>query len=175
MIIYKFFALGEYEKKEKWINIMCSKGYALNGCSFCKYNFEKCNPDEYHYFLELLENLSTSPNQEDFLNYLEDEWSVEYVCHYRNWVFFRRKKLLGKLSIFSNVQSKIYYFKRILIFRFCIFILLISLSVLNILYSCEGSTDKTFALLLILIAIIFFTVNIPTFMKYRKLKKSDES
>lgn len=175
MIIYKFFALGEYKKKEKWINIMCSKGYALKNFNFCRYNFEKCNPDEYHYFLELFENLPSSPNQDDFLNYLEDEWNVEYVCHYRNWVFFRRKKMLGKFSIFYNVQSKIYYFKRILLFRFFAFILLISFSILNILYSPKGSTDKTFALLLILVAIIVFAVNIPTFIKYRKLKKSDES
>ncbi|MDU4860698.1 MAG: DUF2812 domain-containing protein [Terrisporobacter othiniensis] len=175
MIIYKFFALGEYEKKEKWINIMCSKGYALKSWSFCKYKFEKCNPGEYNYFLELFENLSSSPNQEDFLNYLEDEWSVEYVCHYRNWVFFRRKKMLGKFSMFSNLESKIDYFRRILLFRLFAFIFLICFSILNILYSSIGSTDKVFALLLILIAIIVFTVNIPTFIKYRKLKKTDES
>ena len=175
MIIYKFFAIGEYEKEEEWINNMCSKGYALKDFKFCRYRFEKCVPNEYYYFLELLENLSSSPTQEDFLNYLEDEWSVEYVCHYRNWVFFRRKRMLGKFSLFSNVQSKIYYFRKILTFRFLVVIALISFAILNILSSPHGSTDETFALLLILIAIIVLAVNIPTFMKYNKLKKSDKS
>lgn len=175
MVIYKFFALGEYEKKEEWINIMCSKGYALKSFNFCKFTFEKCNPDEYYYCLELLENLPSSPNQEDFLNYLEDEWSVEYVCHYRNWVFFRRKKVLGKFSLFSNIKSKIYYFKRIVTFRLFSIIALFCFAILNILYSPKGSTDETFALLIILISIIIFAFNIPTFRKYILLKKSDES
>lgn len=176
MVIYKFFALGEYEKKEEWINKMCSKGYALTNFNFCKFNFEKCNPGEYYYFLELLENLSSSyPHKEDFLNYLEDEWSVEYVCHYRNWVFFRRKKKLGKFSLFANLESKLYYFKKIIRFRILAIITLFSFAILNLLSSPSGSSDETFALLLILISIIIFAFNIPTFIKYTKLKKSDES
>lgn len=175
MIIYKFFALGEYEKKEDWINQMCLKGYALKDFNFCRFNFEKCKPGEYYYIIELLENLPSFPNQEDFLNYLEDEWNVEYVCHSRNWVFFRRNRKLGKFSLFSNVQSKVFYFKKILRFRFSIVLALLLFAILNIISSPEESIDETFALLLILIAIIVLAVNIPTFMTYNKLKKSDES
>lgn len=175
MIIYKFFALGEYEKKEEWINNMCSKGHALKEFNFCRFVFDSCEPGEYYYFLELFENLPSSVDHEDFLNYLEDEWNVEYVCHYRNWVFFRRKKKFGKFSLFTNIQSKIYYFKRILTCRLVSILILITMAVLNILSSPEGSIDETFALLLILIAIIILAFNIPTFMKYYKLKKSDES
>ena len=53
MIIFKFFALGEYEKKEKWVNKMCSKGYALTNCNVCSFMFDKCNPGEYYYSIEL--------------------------------------------------------------------------------------------------------------------------
>lgn len=175
MIIYKFFAIGEYEKKEEWINQMCLNGYALKDFNFCRFNFEKCNPGEYYYIIELLENLPSSPNQEDFLNYLKDEWSVEYVCQYRNWAFFRRNRNLGKFSLFSNTQYKIYYFKKILTFRFTVVLSLLLFATLNIISSPKGSIDETFALILILIAIIVLTVSIPTFIKYRKLKKSDES
>lgn len=175
MIIYKFFSLGEYEKQEKWINNMCSKGYALKDFKSFIYSFEKCIPNEYYYSLELLENLPSSPNHEDFLNYLEDEWCVKYVCHYKSWAFFRRKRTLGKFSLFSDLQSKIHYFKKILTFRFCITIGLISFAVLNILYSPKGSIDNDFAVLLILISIIILVINTPTFVKYHKLKKSAES
>lgn len=175
MVIYKFFALGEYEEKEKWINMMSSKGYALKDFNFCKFYFEECKPNEYYYFLELLENLPCSLTHEDFLNYLEDEWNVEYICHHRNWIFFRRKKTLGRFSLFSNVQTKIYYFKKILTFRFFAVMTLISLAIFDILSSPKGSVDKTFSLLLILMATVTVTVSIPTFMKYRKLKKLDES
>lgn len=171
MIIYKFFALGKYKEKEEWINTMCKKGYALKNFNSFKFNFEKCNPGEYYFSLELFENLPSSPNHEDFLNYLDDEWGVEYVCHYRNWVFFRRKKELGKFSLFPNTQSKIYYFKKILFARLIEVIILISFAILNLLSSPKGSVDQTFALLLILIALIIVAFNIPTFIKYLKFKK----
>lgn len=175
MVIFKFFTLGAYDKKEKWINEMCSNGYALKDCSTCRFDFEKCTPDEYYYSLELLENLPPCPDNEDFINYLNDEWGIQYVCQYQNWVFFRRKKSLGKFELFHNIGSQVCYFKRILTFRLTTIVLLLVFAVLNIIYSTFGSIDKISSVLLILILIIAFIVNIPTFIKYRKLKKSDES
>lgn len=171
MIIYKFFPIGKYEKEEEWVNKMCSDGYALVDFKCCKYYFKKCKPNEYYYSIELLENFPSYPNHEDFLNYLEDEWSVEYVCDYRNWVFFRRKKILGKFSLFSDTQSKTHYFKKILMFRFLIVILLIFSSILNIIFPTKDSTDKIFSILLIIISIIIVFINTPTFIKYIKLKR----
>ncbi|WP_455537834.1 DUF2812 domain-containing protein [Terrisporobacter sp.] len=175
MVILKFFVLGEYEKKQEWINKMCIKGYALIKCNMFSFTFDKCNPGEYYYSLELLENLSSSPSNEDFINYLKDEWSIEYVCQYRNWAYFRRKRKLGEFSLFSSASSKVYYFKRILISRLILILFLIIFSILNILSSDKGSIDQVFAFLLILISIVAIMLNIPTLTKYRKLKKLDES
>ena len=175
MIIFKFFALGEYEKKEKWVNKMCSKGYALTNCNVCSFLFDKCNPGEYYYSIELLENLPSHPTNEDFINYLNDEWGIEYVCQNRNWAFFRRKRKLGEFSLFSNVSSKVYYFKRTLISRLMLIIFLIIFSLLNISTSASGSTDQIVSFLLILVSIILVIVDIPTFIEYKKLKKLDES
>ena len=174
MIIYKFFALGEYEKKEKWINDMCSKGYALQSFGFCIYKFDSCEPGEYYYSLELLENLHSSPRNEDFFNYLEDEWSVEFVSSYYNWVFFRRKKSLGRFSLFPNVHTKTAYFKRIISFRFTLIIFLIFMGLLDYVSSIPGSTDKSFSFIIFLISLVAFTINMPTFINFIKLKKSDD-
>lgn len=174
MIIYKFFALGEYERKEKWVNDMCSKGYALKSFGFCTYKFDPCEPGEYHYSLELLENLHSSPKNEDFFNYLEDEWNVEFVSSYCNWVFFRRKKYLGRFSLFPNVHTKTFYFKRIISFRFTLIIFLIFIGLLDYISSTLGSTDKSFSIIMLLASIVLFIVNIPTFIKFIKLKKSDD-
>lgn len=175
MVVFKFFPLGAYEDKEKWVNEMCSKGYALKDCNMCKFIFEKCTPSEYYYSLELLENLPSHPSNEDFLNYLNDEWGVQYICQYRNWVFFRRKKSLGKFSLFPSINSKVYYFKRLLSVRFSTIIFLLTFAILNITYSGFHSTDKIFSILLILISIIHFIFNIPTFIKYKELKKLNKS
>ena len=172
MVIFKFFTMGEYDKKEKWINRMCSKGYALKTCGICRFVFEPCNPDEYYYSLELLENIPSHTVNEDFFNYLMDEWNVEYVCKYRNWFFFRRKKSYGKFSLFNNTKAKVYYFYRVLRFRLLMFLLLVGLGLFSLLYSSHGSYDETFASLLFSIALIITIINIPTFSKYIKLKKS---
>ena len=175
MIKYKFFTIGQYEQKQKWINDMCSKGYALKSCNMYKYDFEPCIPNQYYYAFELLENLSTSPTREDFLNYLCSEWHVEYVCQYRNWVFFRRSKSEGKFSLFNNMSRKIYYFKRILIFRFTIVFLLSVFAYFNFLYPCEGYSDYIFSFLLIIICTLIIITTFPSFIKYIKLKKSNKN
>lgn len=174
MIAYKFFALGEYEKKEKWVNDMCSKGYALKNFNFCKYEFDSCEPGEYYYSLELLENFHSSPINEDFFNYLEDEWSVEFVSSYCDWVFFKRKKSLGKFSLFPDVHTKASYFKRIISFRFSSIICLIFIGLLDYVSSTPGSTDKSFSFIIFLISLVAFTINMPTFINFIKLKKSDD-
>lgn len=174
MVIYKFFTLANYEKKEKWINDMCSKGYALKKFSFFKYEFEPCNPGEYYYSLELFESLPCTLEHQDFLNYLDDEWNIEYVhCHY-NWAFFRRKKYLGKFSLFSNVHTKVSYFKRVVTHRLILISLLIVFSIVDFIYSIPDSTDITFAVIVLSISIMTLIVNIPTFIKFLKLKKSDD-
>lgn len=175
MIVFKFFTLGEYEEKEKWINEMCSKGYALKDCSMCKFVFEKCTPNEYYYSLELLENLSSHPSNEDFLNYLKDEWDIQYICQYRNWVFFRRKRSLGKFDLFPSISSKLYYFKRLLTCRLITIIIFLTLAVLNLLYPSHDFKDDIFSIFLIIVSIIFFLSNIPNFIKYKKLKKLNKS
>lgn len=174
MVIYKFFTLANYEKKEKWINDMCSRGYALKKFSFFKYEFEPCNPGEYYYSLELFESLPCTLEHQDFIDYLDDEWNVEYVHSHYNWALFRRKKYLGKFSLFSNIHTKVSYFKRVVTHRLILISLLIVFSIVDLIYSIPGSTDIAFAVIVLSISIMTLIVNIPTFIKFLKLRKSDD-
>lgn len=175
MVIYRLFTAGEYDKREKWVNEMCKKGYALKRFGLVKYEFEKCKPDEYYYCLELFENLPSHPDHEDYINFLRDEWKIEYVDSDYNWAFFRRKRIDGKFSLFSTKEAKIAYFKRILTFRISITSLLLLLSITNILLSPSDSSDIVFSILGILFAIFIFVANVPNFIKLYKLKNSSHS
>ncbi|MEG0050755.1 MAG: DUF2812 domain-containing protein [Terrisporobacter sp.] len=172
MMVYRLFTAGEYDKREKWINEMCKKGYALKDLGMFKYEFEKCPPGEYYYCLELLENLPSNPENQDYINFLRDEWKIEYVASNCNWAVFRRKEIGGRFSLFSTMNTKISYFKRIVAFRIFVISLLLFLGFSNILLSPPNSGDIVFSVLEILIAISILIFNIPTFVKLYRLKKA---
>lgn len=172
MIVYRLFTAGEYDKREKWVNQMCKKGYALKNFGLFKYEFEKCNPGEYYYCIELLENLSSNPEDQDYINFLRDEWKIEYIgCNY-NWAFFRRKSMGGKFSLFSSKEAKLSYFKRILTFRIFVVFALIFFTFSNLILSTPNLSDKIFSVLGIFLALLISLGNIPNFKKYFKLKKA---
>lgn len=175
MVVFKFFTVGDYEKLEHWINKMCFKGYALKDYSFGRFYFEPCIENEYYYSIELFENLPSSLSSEDFFNYLNDECNIEYVCKFRNFAFFRRKKSKGKFSLFTDISQKVSYFKRILTFRFSLALFLIVFSFLILYYPPLYLSDKVFSFLLLFIAIMIIIVNISSFFKYEQLKKIDKS
>lgn len=171
MIVYRLFTAGEYDKREQWLNEMCKKGYALKNFNFIKYEFQQCEPGQYYYCVELIENLTCNPNHDDYINFLRDEWGVDYVASNNNWVVFKRDSIRGKFSLFSNKISKIAYFKRILSFRMFLIFLLLLIGTMNILSSPFGYEHTTFSVLGILIATFIFIGNIPTLIKLHKLKK----
>lgn len=171
MIVYRLFTAGEYDKREQWLNEMCKKGYALKNFNFIKYEFDQCEPGQYYYCVELIENLICNPKHDDYINFLRDEWSVDYVASSNNWVVFKRDMKRGKFSLFSNKSTKISYFKRILSFRIFITFLLLFIGILNIILSPSAYEHTTFSVLGILIATFIFVGNIPTFIKLYKLKK----
>lgn len=51
--VYKYFG-AMIELQEKWLNSMSEKGYKLTKCARTYYEFEKCEPGEYKYKIELV-------------------------------------------------------------------------------------------------------------------------
>ncbi|MBN2616897.1 MAG: DUF2812 domain-containing protein, partial [Spirochaetales bacterium] len=101
-----------YEKEEKWLNEMCSKGYGLVGYSWCKYTFNDCEPNEYIYRLEMLEHLPSSPEGQKYLEFLKDT-GIEHVATYIKWVFLRKKSSDGQFNLFTDIESKVKHHMRI--------------------------------------------------------------
>lgn len=102
----------DYEKEEKWINDKCEKGLALVSYTFGKYVFEKCNPSEYVYRIELLDNFLESSKSADYLKLLETS-NIELVSRHGNWIFLRKNAINGVFDIFSDNHSKINHLKKI--------------------------------------------------------------
>ncbi|WP_036944589.1 DUF2812 domain-containing protein [Pseudobacteroides cellulosolvens] len=111
--IIKFFFAWDFEKEEKWLNEMSAKGLQLVSVGFCTYVFEECESGEYTYKLELLENLPSNYQSTSYIQFLE-ETGAEYIGSVFRWVYFRKKAVNGTFEIYSDIESKIKHYKRII-------------------------------------------------------------
>lgn len=109
-VIHKWYS--HYEKEEKWLNALSAKGLAMTDYTWCRYVFEDSEPGEYIYRLELLENLPSHPESKSYIAFMK-ETGVEFVSAYGRWVYFRKKAAEGPFDIYSDMDSRIVHYKRI--------------------------------------------------------------
>lgn len=111
--IYKWFWAWDFEKEEKWLNEMSAKGLQLAAVGFCRYVFEEGTRGEYAYRLELLKDLPSNPESVSYIRFLE-ETGIEYIGSVIRWSYFRKKAADGAFEIYSDIDSKIKHYKRIM-------------------------------------------------------------
>ncbi len=169
----KLFFVNQHEKEEEWLNYMSSKGKAMLCYRFpCYYEFEDCEPGEYIYRIELLDNWPSSTESRKYIEFLEDT-GIEIVGSYLRWCYFRKKAKDGSFDLFSDLESKIKHYKRIFRFLFPVFILEFILAATNLIsgfatgYSYTWST--TFLLIFFAVVIGYFEISL--LRKITKLKK----
>ena len=111
-IVHK--ACWDYEKEECWLNDMAAKGLALTDYSWGRYAFEETPRGTYLYRIELLENMPSHPESQAYLRFLEEN-GVEVVTSYMRWVYLRRNAADGPFDIYTDLDSKIRHYKRVLV------------------------------------------------------------
>jgi len=104
--MHKMFFIWEYEKEEKWLNKMSSNGWQLIKATLFKYVFEKGEPNEYVYRLELLDKNPSSSESKAYVNFL-DEVNIESVGECRNWIYLRSKSSLCNFSNENKLHSNL--------------------------------------------------------------------
>lgn len=109
-IIYKFFM--DHEKEEAWINEMSAEGLAFIGmfCGF--YRFEYTLPGEYVYRIELLENIPKHFESRKYITFMLEN-NIEPISSYNRWVYFRRKTEYGNFDLYSDIDSRLAYYRRL--------------------------------------------------------------
>ena len=107
----KNFGIAEFTEEEKWLEEQHKNGWSLITTNRNKYQFERCNADEWIYQLDFKEN---GVVEEEYIQmFMDCGW--EYILQYDKWCYFRRKKEEGAdLSIFSDRFSKIDMYTRML-------------------------------------------------------------
>ena len=104
--LYRFWFVWDYDKEEKWLNDMAREGWALVSVGFCRFTFEKCEPEEYIIRMEM-----RVANRE-YIEFMEST-GAEYIGRCVQWLYFRRKSELGGFDLMSDIDSKIVHLSRI--------------------------------------------------------------
>lgn len=123
-VIHKLFWIWDFDKEEKWLNEMATKGLALTSVGFCRYEFEDCVPGEFKICMEFLENKLSGVENEKYIEFLE-ETGAEHVGTLLHWAYFRKRAAEEDFKLFSDNTSRINHLTRII--GFIAFILGINL------------------------------------------------
>lgn len=109
-VVHKLF--WNFEKEERWLNEMASKGLNFIDYTITRYLFEKGTPGEYIYRIELLKHPASHPESQAYIEFMESV-GIELMSKWMNWVFFRKKASDGPFEIFSDYASKISHYRRV--------------------------------------------------------------
>ncbi|MEN6594678.1 MAG: DUF2812 domain-containing protein [Clostridiaceae bacterium] len=111
--ICKWFFAWDFDKEEKWLNNMAARGLALVAVHGIFYTFEQSEPGEYGIRIELLNNMPSFPESEEYIHFVEST-GAEHIGSTFRWVYFRKKKANGTFDLFSDFNCRIRHLNRVL-------------------------------------------------------------
>lgn len=173
-IVAKLFLATQHEKEEEWLNFMSSQGKAMKRYIFpCFYKFEDCEPNEYTYRIQMLDDMPYSSKSREYIEFLEDA-DIEMVDSYLKWVYFKKKTKDGSFNLFSDLGSKINHYKRIFRFLFPVMILEIVAAFINVKSYLGGySSQRSIAQWMVLLALLLVSLEGSVLIRIHKLKKEN--
>lgn len=99
------------DKETEWLNRMAEQGWAMTGFCLGFYRFERCEPGEYIYQIDMTnEMFGVSEKYRQFM----EETGAEIVCAWGFFVFLRRKAKEGAFELYTDVESSIGHYTKIL-------------------------------------------------------------
>ncbi|MCL2840584.1 MAG: DUF2812 domain-containing protein [Defluviitaleaceae bacterium] len=105
----------DVEKTELWLNELASNGFTCVGADtlMSRYTFEQGEPGEYTYRYVLFDKCFGHSKSIEYLSFLKEN-GIECVGHLFQHVLLRKRVDDGKFNLFTDKESQIKYYKRIL-------------------------------------------------------------
>jgi len=110
-VVYRVYM--DYEKEERWLNDMASRGWHFTGRRLGGHHFEQGEPGAWVYRVELLPADPRSAASQEYLSLLLDT-GAEAVGTHARWVYLRRPEAMGPFELFSDLESRIGHYRRVL-------------------------------------------------------------
>ncbi|MFH5881189.1 DUF2812 domain-containing protein [Liberiplasma polymorphum] len=112
MKIRKFKLFFSHEKEEMWLNHLANSGYHLVDKTWFSYLFIKGAPMTYTYRVECLPQPFNSNKSNTYIASLK-ELGVEVITHQGRWVYMKKETAKGPFNLYSDINTKINYYKEI--------------------------------------------------------------
>lgn len=108
MIKFKLY----YDKDDEtdWLNKLSMDGWAFKKFFLGFYTFEPCEPGEYNYQIDLLDNWNG--NKKDYASFMEDA-GVNVIGQWWRWVYLQKNTSDGPFEMYTDVESKIAQYSKI--------------------------------------------------------------
>lgn len=147
----KFRLYLDKDKETTWINEMAKKGYALTGFFAGVYTFEACTQGEYEYQIDFGNKFFSVNN--DYKEFMEEN-GIEAVCLWGYWIFLRKRASEGEFVLYTDVDSSIEHYTKILKMFKIVTIIELLCFLLEVFGAINGVTVGVFGMLIIGILII---------------------
>ena len=106
----KFKLYYDKDAEETWLKQMCLNGWAFKKFFLGFYTFEKCEPGEYNYQIDLLD--SWNGKKDDYAAFMEDT-GVKVVSQWWRWVYLQKISSDGPFEMYTDIESKITQYNKI--------------------------------------------------------------
>lgn len=147
----------DFENEERWLNSMAAKGQALVHYGWATYTFEPSTPGEWIYRIELLAQLKSKPESQGYLAFMA-EAGVQVVATHWRWVYFRKPAVEGSFEVFSDLDSRITHYKRVLALFVSLFAALVPITIVNTINVSRGELTLAFVLPLFSVQLAVFVL-----------------
>ena len=99
------------DTETEWLNKMAADGWALTGFFSGFYRFEECEKGEYTYQVDLGDQLFSVSSE---YRELMEELGVEIVTLWGYWIILRKRTADGPFELYTDVESQIEHYTKIL-------------------------------------------------------------
>lgn len=106
----KFRLYLDKDKETVWLNEMAAEGWAMKKFFAGFYTFEKCEPGQYTYQVDLGERFFAVTD--DYRDFMEDT-GAEIVQSWGFWIFLRKLSAEGPFELYTDVDSSIAHYMKI--------------------------------------------------------------
>jgi len=122
----KFKLTFDKDEEVNWLNEMSNNGYSFKRFCLGFYTFEKCERGKYLYEVDMLNSFNEYSKFKEFMS----EHDIEVMQRWYRWVYVRKLNDDTGFQLYSDTESKIAHYKRILgLFRVAFIIELVCLFV----------------------------------------------
>ncbi|MCR5120632.1 MAG: DUF2812 domain-containing protein [Lachnospiraceae bacterium] len=142
------------DEETRWLNRMAKNGYAMDNFFLGFYQFSPCEKGEWQYQIDIGHGFcGVNDNYADFM----EEMGVEIVQSWGPWVILRRKAAEGPFELFSDVDSRIEQYKKILLMFKLVFVIEFFCLALEVYGGVRGSAMAWVAACLIAAVVVVFS------------------